>query len=73
VIGADAGEVVAYLQLEDAVQEVFAVQAVPGRRFPDLINDEALLADSFVFPTVALGAVPDTVRSASPSDRPPTA
>ncbi len=52
VLDVAAGEVVAFLRFEDAVQEVFAVQVVPGRTQPDVIHDDpALLADSFVLPT----------------------
>jgi uncharacterized protein (TIGR03032 family) len=46
-----SGATVAYLRFEDAVQEIFAVQALPGRRFPELLNDDAArIADSFVLP-----------------------
>jgi uncharacterized protein (TIGR03032 family) len=52
VMDVPTGKVVAFLRFEDAVQEVFAIQVVPGRRYPDLINDdEKRLADSFVLPT----------------------
>jgi hypothetical protein len=43
--------VVALLRFDTAVQEVFAVVVLPGRRYPDLINDdEKLLENSFVVP-----------------------
>ncbi|MCW2573512.1 MAG: hypothetical protein JWO88_3570 [Frankiales bacterium] len=59
-----SGNVVALLRFEDAVQEVFAVQVLPGRRYPDLINDDAkLLENSFVLPDEALGDVPDMLRA----------
>src|SRR4051794_23447834 len=35
-----SGQVVALLRFETAVQEVFAVTVLPGRRYPDLINDD---------------------------------
>ena len=42
---------IALLRFETAVQEVFAVTLLPGRRYPDLINDdEKLLENSFVVP-----------------------
>jgi hypothetical protein len=63
VIDIVAGRTVAFLRFEEAVQEIFAVQVVAGRRYPDLINDdEALLADSFVLPDDALDAVPEPLR-----------
>ena len=59
---------VALLQFESGVQEVFAVAVLPGRRFPDLINDdEKLLESSFVVPTECLGEVAATVRAAGPA------
>ena len=48
---------------EDAVQEIFAVQVLAGRRFPDVINDHSdLLADSFVLPDAALAEVSAPLR-----------
>jgi hypothetical protein len=45
------------------VQEVFAVAVLPGRRYPDLINDdEKLLENSFVVPDAALADVPASLR-----------
>ena len=42
---------------EDALQEIFAVQALPRRR-PDVLNDGAArLADSFVLPDESLAEV----------------
>ncbi len=58
------GQVVALLRFDTAVQEVFAVTVLPGRRYPDLINDdETLLESSFVVPTECLGDVAATVRA----------
>jgi hypothetical protein len=57
------GETVSLTRVEDAVQEIFAVQALPGVRCPDVINaNQALLADSFVLPGQALDAVPAPLR-----------
>jgi uncharacterized protein (TIGR03032 family) len=51
VIDVSTGRSAAFVKFEGAVQEVFAVQVLPGVRFPDLINDdEAILANSFVLP-----------------------
>ena len=58
-----AGQVVALLRFETAVQEVFAVTVLPGRRYPDLINDdETLLENSFVVPDAALADVSAALR-----------
>jgi uncharacterized protein (TIGR03032 family) len=63
VVDLTSGATVAFVKFEDAVQEIFAVQALPGVRFPELINDNnALIADSFVLPDEALGIVPAPMR-----------
>ena len=57
------GQTAAYLEFSDAVQEIFAVQVLPTRRFPDVINDNtSLIADSFVLPDRALADVPSPLR-----------
>ncbi len=58
------GQVVALLRFETAVQEVFAVTVLPGRRYPELINDdEKLLENSFVVPDAALADVSPAMRA----------
>jgi len=57
------GQVVALLRFETAVQEIFAVTVLPGRRYPDLINDDdKLLENSFVVPDAALADVPAALK-----------
>ena len=65
------GQVVALLRFETAVQEVFAVTVLPGRRYPDLINDdEKLLENSFVVPDAAMADVSAALRTpAEPTHR----
>jgi uncharacterized protein (TIGR03032 family) len=59
-----SGQVVALLRFESGVQEVFAVTVLPGRRYPDLINDDdKWLEQSFVVPDAALAEVPAPLRS----------
>ena len=63
VVNIDSGQTVAFLKFEEAVQEIFAVQVMPGRRWPELLNDDPkLLADSFVVPDEALADVPAPYR-----------
>jgi uncharacterized protein (TIGR03032 family) len=63
VVNIYTGQTVAYVKFEDAVQEIFAVQALPGMQHPDVINDQPrLIADSFVLPEEALGLVPEPLR-----------
>jgi uncharacterized protein (TIGR03032 family) len=62
VVDIRTGRVVAFVKFEDALQEIFAVQAVPFRR-PDVINDDrGRLAGSFVLPDESLAAVADSFR-----------
>jgi len=58
VLDTFTGRTVAFVKFEDAVQEIFAVEVLPGRRFPDVINDNnALIADTFLLPDEALADV----------------
>ncbi len=58
-----SGKVVALLRFETSVQEVFAVTVLPGRRYPELINDDdKLLENSFVVPDAALADVSAALR-----------
>jgi uncharacterized protein (TIGR03032 family) len=50
-----SGNVVGFVRFEDAVQEIFDVQLLPGLRFPELAEPESdLVADAFVLPDAAL-------------------
>jgi uncharacterized protein (TIGR03032 family) len=54
VVDTRTGRTVAFLRFEGAVQEVFAVQVLHGLRYPELTQDNELVADSFDLPLVAL-------------------
>jgi uncharacterized protein (TIGR03032 family) len=63
VIDLARGEPVALLRFEEGVEEVFAVQVLPGCRYPELVNDDPnLLENSFVVPDAALVDVPASLR-----------
>ena len=63
IVNVETGQIVGFVQFEDAVQEIFAVQVLPQTRFPDLINDDKeLLASSYVVPNEALRDVPQQLR-----------
>jgi hypothetical protein len=63
VIDLTTGQVVALLRFETAVQEVFAVTVLPGKRYPELINDDKkLLENSFTVPDAALADVPAALQ-----------
>jgi uncharacterized protein (TIGR03032 family) len=64
VLDVRTGETVAFVKFEEAVQEIFAVEVLPGMRFPDLVNDNAdLISSSYVLPEDALAEVPGELRS----------
>jgi uncharacterized protein (TIGR03032 family) len=63
VVNIQTGQIVAFVQFEDAVQEIFAVEVLPNMRYPDVINDnQELLAGSYVLPDDALADVPEPLR-----------
>ena len=70
VIDLRSGQVIGLLRFETAVQEVFAVTVLPGRRYPELINDdEKLLENSFVVPDAALADVSPALRATAEPTR----
>jgi len=51
-------QAVAWVEFEEGVQEIFAVEVLDGLQYPDVINDDyALLGDTFVLPDAALAEV----------------
>lgn len=52
VVDLRSGQVVAFLRFEGSVQEIFAVQVLPGIGYPELLDDTAdeALSNSFVLP-----------------------
>ncbi len=66
VVDLRSGRIVAFLQFEEAVQEVFAVAVLPGMRFPDVLaSDAPQVPISFALPSEALAEVQ---RPASPPE-----
>jgi uncharacterized protein (TIGR03032 family) len=67
VIDIRNGQTIGFVKFEDQVQEIFAVELLPGWRFPELIDErhdeQKRLASSYVLPDEALPAVPDELRS----------
>jgi uncharacterized protein (TIGR03032 family) len=64
VVHIETGRTVAFVRFEDAVQEIFAVEVLPGIRFPDLVNhDPELIGSAYVLPDAALADVPADLRS----------
>jgi uncharacterized protein (TIGR03032 family) len=60
VVDLRSGQVIAFVRFEDELQEIFAVQVLPGMRFPELVNDgeHELVADAFVLSDEALREAP---------------
>ena len=55
VVDLSNGQVVAFLRFEAAVQEIFAVQVLPGIHFPEILEpDDELIATSYTVPDEAL-------------------
>jgi hypothetical protein len=63
VVNMQTGETIAFVKFEDAVQEIFAVEVLPGSRYPELVNeDRKLLAGSYELPDSALTDIPADLR-----------
>jgi uncharacterized protein (TIGR03032 family) len=74
IVHIETGEIAALLRFEDAVQEIFAVEAAPVR-FPELVGlDNKLIQSTFVLPDEALAeaqfSTTDTPEASNLSDRP---
>jgi uncharacterized protein (TIGR03032 family) len=64
------GATVAWVEFEDALQEIFAVQVLAGKRFPDVINDDrARIASSYLVPDEVLEDVPAPLRMVMPREQ----
>ncbi|MEO0769245.1 MAG: TIGR03032 family protein [Cyanobacteria bacterium J06649_4] len=58
VINIETGKTLAFVKFEDAVQEIFAVQAITGIIFPEIVNEQVdYLANAYVLPDEALAEV----------------
>jgi uncharacterized protein (TIGR03032 family) len=63
VVEINSGRTVAFLRFEGSVREVFAVQVLTGRRYPDVLaTTDPLVAEAFVLPDAALADVPAELR-----------
>jgi uncharacterized protein (TIGR03032 family) len=60
VVDVRTGRTVAFLRFDSGVREIFAVQVLAGRRFPELLNEDQdeVIASSYVVPDAALADVP---------------
>ena len=64
VLNIETGETLGFCRFEQGVQEIFAVEVLPGVRFPDLVNhDPEIVGHSYVLGDDALAEVPDDLRA----------
>jgi hypothetical protein len=70
VVHIGTGKTIAFLKFTGGVQEIFAVQAVPGVLFPEIVHEGELLATAYALPDKALKEV--AVPVAAPPPEPPT-
>ena len=55
VVNIETGQTIAFLRFEDLVQEIFAVHALPGVRFPEIAEHGSDAVNlTFVVPDAAL-------------------
>ena len=66
VLNIETGQTLGFCRFEEGVQEIFAVEVLPGVRFPDLINHDAeLVGQSYVLSNAALAEVPQELKDRS--------
>jgi uncharacterized protein (TIGR03032 family) len=55
VVDTRTGQIVAFLEFQAGVQEIFAIQVLPGMRFPEVLTEESpTVANSILLPDEAL-------------------
>ena len=64
VVDLRQGKTVGFIRFTEHVQEIFAVQVLPGIRFPEVVIDENQSAGAFVLPDEAVAQVPPSLRGA---------
>ncbi|MCO6047062.1 TIGR03032 family protein [Aeoliella sp. ICT_H6.2] len=64
VLNIETGETLGFCRFEEGVQEIFAVEVLPGIRFPDLVNqDTEIVGSSYVLGDNVLAEVPKDLRA----------
>jgi len=72
VVHIGTGKTIAFLKFTGGVQEIFAVQAVPGVLFPEIVHEGELLATAYALPEKALREVAVAAPREAQTDAPPT-
>jgi uncharacterized protein (TIGR03032 family) len=64
IMDTDSAATLGFVQFEQAVQEVFAIEVLPGVGFPDVVNDDLeLIKSSYVLSEESLSLVPSSLRA----------
>lgn len=64
ILNIETGQQLGFCRFEEGVHEIFAVEVLPGVRFPDIVNHDAeRIGRSYVLGDSALAHVPKTLRS----------
>jgi uncharacterized protein (TIGR03032 family) len=62
-----SGKIAGFVKFTEGVQEIFAVQALSGLCWPDVITEGVPLSETFELPDEALRQVPAALRSSVPA------
>ena len=63
------GQIVGFVKFTDGVQEIFAVQALMGLRWPEVLSDDQKrIAETYELPDEALKKVPPQMRQIAAND-----
>jgi hypothetical protein len=66
IIDTRSGKIVGFVKFVEGVQEIFAVQVLPGLRWPEVLNeDPKRIAESYELPDKALRLVPAGLRQSA--------
>jgi len=58
IVNTQSGQTIGFLKFSDAVQEIFAVQALPGILSPAIVDDDdEIIKSTYVLPDAALKEV----------------
>jgi uncharacterized protein (TIGR03032 family) len=66
VVNIETGQLEGFVKFEDAVREIFAVEVLSGKLYPEIVNeDRELLARTYELPDEVLQNVPSSLRMTS--------
>ncbi|MGB0132961.1 DUF4915 domain-containing protein, partial [Dokdonella sp.] len=68
VVNINNGNTVAFLKFTGGVEEIFAVQALRGAQFPEILSEQEYLQNSYALPEDALAEVQLSPAPANAND-----